>query len=129
MCYYSLGIAYLTIQDLEEAISYLTQGIEAAQAINDLYLRGLGITYLAEAYYQQPDYPATMFYASVGMYSLYQIGAQEWRQAARILDSLEKQLGIGGVMILPQERLIELLGTEGYDSLPELLAEYRRSES
>ncbi len=127
LCYYSLGIAYLTIQDLEEAISYLTQGIEAAQAINDLYLRGLEITYLAEAYYQQQDYPATMFYAGVGMYSLYQIGAPEWRQAARILNSLEEQLGIGGVMILPQDKLIELLGTEGYDSLPELLAEYRRS--
>ena len=127
LCYHSLGIAYLTIQDLEEAIGYLNQGIAAAQAINDLYLRGLGITYLAEAYYQQQDYPETMFYAGVGMYALHQIGAKEWRQAAHILNNLEQQLGVGGVMVLPQERLIEHLGIEGYDSLPELLAEYRRS--
>ena len=127
MCYHSLGIAYLIIQDLEEAIGSLNQGIVAAQAINDLYLRGLGITYLAEAYYQQQDYPATMFYAGVGMYALHQIGAKEWRQAAHILNNLEQQLGVGGVMVLPQERLIEHLGIEGYDSLPGLLAEYRRS--
>jgi tetratricopeptide (TPR) repeat protein len=127
LCYHSLGIAYLTTQDLEEAIGYLRQGVETAQAINDLYLRGLGITYLATACYQQQDYPATMFYAGVGMYALHQIGAKEWRQAAHILNNLEEQLGVGGVMLLPQEPLIEHLGMEGYDSLPGLLAEYRRS--
>ncbi len=127
LCYHSLGIAYLTLQDADEAINYLTQGVEAAQAINDLYLRGLGITYLAAAYYRQQDYPATMFYAGTGMYSLHQIGAKEWRQAASILSNLEEHLGVGGVMLLPQEKLIELLGTAGYASLPELLAEYRRS--
>jgi tetratricopeptide (TPR) repeat protein len=127
LCYQSLGIAYLTLQDTEEAISYLAQGVEAAQAINDLYLRGLGLTYLAAAYYQQQDYPATMFYAGTGMFYLHQIGAKEWQQAASILSKLEEQLGVGGVMLLPQEKLITLLGTAGYAALPELLAEYRRS--
>jgi tetratricopeptide (TPR) repeat protein len=127
LCYHSLGIAYLTLQDTDEAINYLEQGVAAAQAINDLYLRGLGITYLAAAYYRQQDYPATMFYAGTGMYALHQIGAKEWRQAASILSNLEEQLGVGGVMLLPQDKLIELLGTAGYDSLPELLAAYRRS--
>ncbi len=127
LCYYSLGIAYLTLQDLDEAIGYLEQGVEAAQAIQDLYLRGLGITYLAEAYLKRQDYPATMFYAGAGMHSLHQIGAPEWRQAAGILHTLEEQLGVGAALILPQEKLLDLLGAEGYDSLPSLLAEYRRS--
>jgi tetratricopeptide (TPR) repeat protein len=127
LCYYSLGIAYLTLQELDEAISYLEQGVEAAQAIRDLYLRGLGITYLAEVYFRRQDYPATMFYAGAGMHSLYQIGAPEWRQAAGILHTLEEQLGVGAALILPQEKLLELLGTAGYDALPGLLAEYRRS--
>jgi tetratricopeptide (TPR) repeat protein len=127
LCYYSLGIAYLTLQDPAEAIGYLAQGIEAAQTIHDLYLRGLGVTYLAEAYYQQQDYAATMFYAGAGMFTLHQIGAKEWQQAASILHKLEQELGVGEMMLLPPERLIELLGSAGYDSLPGLLAIYRRS--
>jgi tetratricopeptide (TPR) repeat protein len=127
LCYYSLGIAYFILQDPEEAIDYFNQGLAAAQAINDLYLRGLGITALAAVYQQLQDHAATMFYAGAGMWALYQIGAPEWQRAASILDQLEKQLGIGAMMLLPQEKLMELLGAKGYDALPGMLAEYRRS--
>jgi tetratricopeptide (TPR) repeat protein len=126
LCYHSLGIAYFVLKEMDEAISYLSQGISAAQTTNDLYLRGLGITYLAEVYYSRQDYTLSIFYAGVGMYALHQIGAREWRQAAGILSILTGQLGAAG-LVLAQEKLVTSIGVAGYESLAELLAEYRRS--
>ncbi|NJR32236.1 MAG: hypothetical protein HC778_04515, partial [Chamaesiphon sp. CSU_1_12] len=66
LCYHSLGLAYLTIQQPEKAIEYLQQGTKAAQAVGDLYLQGLNLTYLAEANHSLQKNGTAVFYSLLG---------------------------------------------------------------
>ena len=126
--YHSLGLAYLTIQQSERAIEYLQLGTKAAQAVGDLYLQGLNLTYLAEAHHHLNKPKTAVFYSCLAMYQLHQIGAKEWRQSASLATVLQGQLGADEFQsILTQYRpnLLPAIGVDGYDYLPQLLAQYR----
>ena len=127
LCYHSLGLAYLTIQQPERAIEYLQQGTKAAQAVGDLYLQGLNLTYLAEAHHSLQKNKTAVFYSCLAMYQLHQIGAKEWRQSASLATVLQGQLGTQQFQeILTQYRpnLLPAIGVDGYDYLPQLLTKY-----
>jgi tetratricopeptide (TPR) repeat protein len=127
LCYHSLGLAYLTIQQPEKAIEYLQLGTKAAQTVGDLYLQGLNLTYLAEAHHSLQKHKTAVFYSCLAMYQLHQIGAKEWRQGASLATVLQGQLGAEEfAQILTQYRpnLIPAIGIDGYDYLPQLLDLY-----
>jgi tetratricopeptide (TPR) repeat protein/regulator of sigma D len=130
LCYNSLGIAYLITGQPSTAIPYLENGIESAQFAGDLYLQGRNWSYLAEAYYNlnQPD--KAIYSGSLGMYLLEQIAANEWRQAAGLLIILQGQLGVEAFQQLLNQfrsRFVAAIGVDGFDYLPQLLEQYRRS--
>ena len=60
----------------------------------DLYLQGLNLSYLAEAYYSSTDLQKAIYTGSVGMYLLEQISSPQWRQAAGLLTILRGQMGV-----------------------------------
>ena len=125
----SLGIAYVILEQPTAAIASLTKGAELAQYSRDVYLQGLCFFYLAEAYYSIEDRAAAITYGCLGMYLLNQIGSIEWRQVAGLLSILQGQIGEEFNNILRQQRsqIIGLIGVDGYDYLPKLLAEYQQS--
>ncbi len=123
----SLGIARVLLDQPEIAIEYLTKGWETAQYSGDLYLQGLNMTYLAEAYYRQQNQGRTIYTASLGMYLLEQIGAIEWRQAAGLLVILQRQMGQEAFqkgLAEQRSQIMMIIGVDGYDYLPELLNKY-----
>jgi tetratricopeptide (TPR) repeat protein len=127
LCYHSLGLAYLTIQQPEKAIEYLQLGTKTAQAVGDLYLQGLNLTYLAEAHHSLEKPKTAIFYSCLAMYQLHQIGAKEWRQGASLATILQGQLGqaqFNEVLTQYRPNLIPVIGVDGYDYLPQLLDEY-----
>jgi tetratricopeptide (TPR) repeat protein len=126
LCAHSLGRAYLAMQQWLQAVEYLTQGIKTAQSIGDLYLQGMNMAYLAEAYYGAQD-RAAVVYGALGMYQLYQIEAREWRQSAGLLRVLCGGQDLETVLSAVRSQLIPVIGVDGYDYLPEIMAEYGRS--
>jgi tetratricopeptide (TPR) repeat protein len=130
LCYNSLGIAYVILEQPQEAITYLEKGVQAALASGDLYLQGLNLAYLAEACYSLAQHQRAVLAAALAMYLLEQIQATEWRQPAGLLAILQGQLGEA---LFEQTRrdlrpqIIAVIGVDGYDHLPKLLAAYRQS--
>jgi tetratricopeptide (TPR) repeat protein len=130
LCLSSLGIAYILLEQPQVALTYLEGAMQAAQFSGDLYLQGLNLVYLAEAYYHLQDTGKAVHTASIGMYLLEQISAREWRQAAGLLTILQGQLGTEAFQTtLRQHRtqILAVIGVDGYDHLPELLDKYLRS--
>jgi tetratricopeptide (TPR) repeat protein len=130
LCAYSLGIAQTAVQQYEAAITTLTQGLQIAQAIGDLFLQGMNCAYLAEAYYGAGEIEAAVFAGCLGMYGLHQIESEQWRQPAAILSILSAQIGperFQAVLAKYRPRFLQQIGVDGYDYLPTLLEEYRRS--
>ena len=66
---------------------------------------------------------------SLGMYFLEQIGASEWRKTAGLMIILKGQMGEDFQKILNQKRgeILPIIGVDGYDYIPELLAKYQQS--
>jgi tetratricopeptide (TPR) repeat protein len=127
LCYHSLGLAHLTIQQPEKAIAYLQQGTKAAQAVGDLYLQGLNLTYLAEAHHSIDKNETAVFYSCLAMYQLHQIGAKEWRQSASLATVLQGQMGqerFTELLVKYRPNLLPAIGVDGYDYLPKLIANY-----
>lgn len=127
LCYYSLGLAYLLLEQPSTAVGYLLKGVEAAQSSGDLYLQGLSLAALAEGYYQLQDWLRAVTMGAIAAYSLQQIEAQEWRQAAGVLSILRGQLGeaeFEGLLSRGRSQIIAVIGVDGYDYLPQLLQEF-----
>ena len=126
----SLGIAYLALDQAQEAIGLLSSGLKSAQAAGDLYLQGLDMAYLSEAYYrlQQPE--SAIYAGCVGMYYLELIASQDWRQPAGLLTILQGQMGAEFQTVLESLRknLLAAIGVDGYDHIPNLLEQYRRGD-
>ena len=97
LCHYSLGLAYLLLEQPSAAVGYLLKGVEAAQSSGDLYLRGLSLAALAEGYYGLQDWPRAVLMGAIAAYVLRQIEAREWRQAAGGVVSAAGPVGGGGV--------------------------------
>ncbi|MEG4286872.1 tetratricopeptide repeat protein [Microcoleus sp. A006_D1] len=129
-CSSSLGIAKIALENPAEAIEYLVKGWQAAQFSGDLYLQGLNLAYLAQAYYSMNQLEQAIFAGSLGMYTLEQIGAMEWRQSAGLLTILRGQMGADAFkqsLTKSRSNIIPAIGVDGYDYIPELLEKYQQS--
>lgn len=128
LCCSSLGAAHLVLSQPQAAIDYLQAGFQAAQASGDLYLQGLNLVNLAEAYYGLQQTEKAIYVGCIGMYMLERIASPEWRQAAGLLTVLQGQMGQDSFQkVLTQYRsqILAAIGVDGYDHIPQLLAEYR----
>lgn len=129
LCHSSLGIAYVVLERSELAIDQLGRGLQAAQFTGDLYLQGLNLAYLGEAFWQQKNSAQSILSASLGMYLLEQSGSTTWRQSAGLLTVWVGQLGEENFMkLLEQNRaaIVSVIGVDGYDYLPELIRQYQQ---
>lgn len=129
-CSSSLGIAKIALENSESAIEYLLKGWRAAQFSGDLYLQGLNLAYLAQAYYSINELEKAIFAGCLGMYTLEQIGAMEWRQSAGLLTILRGQMGAEAFkesLAKSRANIIPAIGVDGYDYIPELLEKYQQS--
>ncbi len=129
LCLSSIGIAYQVIQQPEAAIKSLEAGFNTAQLSGDLYLQGLNLANLAEVNYSQANFARAIYTGCLGMYLLHQIASQEWQKPAALLAILYSQIGeVGFQDALQQSRakFIAVIGVDGYDYIPQLLAEYRQ---
>ncbi|WP_042892190.1 tetratricopeptide repeat protein, partial [Anaplasma marginale] len=117
LCYSSLGIAYVILERPQAAIKYLEKGLESARFSGDLYLQGINLTYLAEAYYQNKNLANSIINGCLAMYLLDQIGASEWRQSAGLIIIIRGKEGENYNKILQEVRaaIIAVIGVDGYD--------------
>ncbi len=130
LCYISLGIAHVALEKPQAAIEYLEKGTQAVQFSGDKYLQGLNFLYLAESHYKLNHLETAVYNSCLGMYFLEQITAVEWRQAAGLLTILQSKLGdeaVKQVIANCRNNIIKFINVDGYDYLPQLLAEYKRS--
>jgi tetratricopeptide (TPR) repeat protein len=128
--YSSLGIAYVILAQPSNAIASLAKGAELAQYSRDVYLQGLSFSYMAEAYYNIEDRSSAIVFGCLGMYLLKQINSVEWRQAAGLLSILQGQIGeqeFSNLLSQKRSQIIPLISVDGYDYLPEILAEYKNN--
>ncbi|MEC4813052.1 MAG: tetratricopeptide repeat protein [Scytonema sp. PMC 1069.18] len=128
LCFSSLGIAYLVIEEPQTAVKHLEDGFQAAQISGDLYLQGLNLANLAEAYYQLQDQEKAIYTGCLGMYLLNQIASNEWQKTAALLTILQGQIGGEKFTELLQKnrsKIIAVIGVDGYDYIPKLLEEYK----
>ncbi|WP_017663568.1 tetratricopeptide repeat protein [Baaleninema simplex] len=128
LCAYSLGLAYVLLQQPSSAVGYLQQGLDAARASGDLYLQGLNFSTLAEAYYNLQDVGRAIVTAAVAAFLLDRIQASQWRQAAGLLVILQGQLGEEAFQThLERERsqIIPFIGVDGYDDISNLIDRHR----
>lgn len=129
LCFSSLGVAYLVIGQPQTAIKYLEDGFKTAQVSGDLYLQGRNLAYLSEAYYHLQNAEKAVYTGCLGMYLLEQIASLEWRPVAGFITILQGQIGAETFQILLQQhrqKIISVIGVDGYDHIPHLLAEYKR---
>ncbi len=130
LCCSSLGVAYLVLSQPQSAIPFLEQALQSARISGDLYLQGQNFASLASAYYGNQNIEMAMTAGSLGMYLLEQIGSVQWRQAAGLLTILQGQIGKVAFQNLLKQckaQIIQVIGVDGYDYLPELLAQYQSS--
>ncbi|NJL79728.1 MAG: tetratricopeptide repeat protein [Richelia sp. RM2_1_2] len=130
LCLSSLGIAYLVTEKPADAIKYLEEGFKTAQTSGDLYLQGLNLTNLAEANYSLASFERAIYTASLGMYILNQIASREWYKPAKLLSTLQNQLGesvFKNLLGNNRPKIITFIGVDGYDYIPQLIEEYRNN--
>ncbi len=127
LCHSSLGIAHLTLSQPPAAIAALEAGLEAAIMSGDSYLKGLNCSNLAEAFHQIDQPLASVYHGCLGMYVLKQIGSPDWSQAAGLLRVIQGRIGADAFQEMLQQKrsqIIREIGVDGYDYIPELLAQY-----
>ena len=130
LCLSSLGVAYMVIDKASEAIKNLEEGFKTAQTSGDLYLQGLNLSNLAEANYSLANFERAIYTGSLGMYMLNQIASREWHKPAKLLSRLQNQLGEEGfknLLAKSRPKMIQFIGVDGYDYIPELVEEYRNN--
>lgn len=127
-CCSSLGIYYLILEQPQTSLKYLIDGWKVSQLSGDLYLQGINLSYLGEAYYSLNSLQEAILHACLGMYLLEQIGANEWRQPAGLLSVLKGRESALFDMALQKGRshIITVIGIDGYDYLPTLLTKYHQ---
>ncbi|MBF2014496.1 MAG: tetratricopeptide repeat protein [Rivularia sp. T60_A2020_040] len=130
LCLSSLGIAYLVTEKPADAIKHLEAGFKTAQTCGDLYLQGLNLSNLAEANYSLASFERAIYTASLGMYILNQIASREWYKPAKLLSTLQNQLGeevFKNLLNNNRPKMIAFIGVDGYDYIPQLIEEYRNN--
>ncbi|MDF5732811.1 MAG: tetratricopeptide repeat protein [Rhizonema sp. PD38] len=130
LCVSSLGIAYQVIGEMQTAITYLEDSFKTAQISGDLYLQGLNLANLAEAYYQLQNQEQAIYTGCLGMYLLNQIASDKWRKPAGFLTIVYGQIGGETFQKILQQhrgRIVSVIGVDGYDYIPQLLEQYQQS--
>jgi tetratricopeptide (TPR) repeat protein len=125
--YSSLGIAYVILTRSTDAIAALTKGVELARYASNIYLQGLSLAYLAQAYYGIEEFAPAITCGCLGMYLLKQIDALEWRQSVGLMVILRGQIGesaFNELLVNNRSTIIAAIGVDGYDYIPEMLKEY-----
>lgn len=128
LCYNSLGIAYLIINQPSVACEYLEKGVKSAQYVRDLYIQAISLTYLAEAYYNLNYLEKAVYSGCLGMYLLERIGAKEWRQAAGLLTIIQGRVSsefFQNLLSKNRSKILEVIGVDGFDYIPHLLKQYQ----
>ncbi|MEC4804578.1 MAG: tetratricopeptide repeat protein [Jaaginema sp. PMC 1079.18] len=140
LAHYSLGVAWVlraiaspqTAGDrAQDALTHLIKALELSAKVGDIYLQGLTYRYLAEAYYSLSMLQNAVVCGSLAMYSLHQIEAVEWRQAAGLLLVLRGKWGEDASIEAwetGRSEIIKVIGVDGYDYLPQLLREYQQND-
>lgn len=130
LCLSSLGIAYVILEQPNQALTYLEGGLKAAQFSGDLYFQGLNLAYLATAHYRLQNLEQAIYQGCLGMYLLEQIASSEWCQPAGLLLVLRGQVGSDAFQTVLEQhrsRILAIVGIDGYDHIPDLLEQYRSS--
>jgi len=130
LCANSLGVAQVMLRHYDQAVAALEKGLHIAQAIGDVFLQGVNYSYLAIAYQNLENTEMAVFCAALSMYLLWQINSEQWHQPAGTLSILSGQLGQAGfqqALEAYRSAFLKQIGVDGYDHLPQLLAEYRES--
>ena len=130
LCAHSLGVARQVLGQDAEAIDALETGLVIAQSIGDAFLQGMNYAYMAPAYQRLDDPTMAIYTGALAMYLLKQIDSAQWRQPARILSILYGQLGpeqFQATLASYRAGFLKQIGVDGYDYLPQLLAQYRET--
>ena len=131
LCWVGLGTAYIAIEQPSQAQIALEKGLALTQQIGDRDLQALSHAYLGEALYQLNQLELATYHACLGMYLLEQRHSKAWQQSAALVVILQGKLGAETFSnLLQQQRshLIALIGVDGFDHLPNLIARYRQGE-
>ncbi len=131
LCLSSLGVAYQVIEQYQDAVTNLEAGFKVAQVSGDLYLQGLNLANLAEANYSLENLERAIYTGCLGMYLLNQIASYEWRKPAGLLSILQGKMGeeaFQATLKQHRPRIIAVIGVDGYDYIPQLIAEYQGEE-
>lgn len=127
LCLSSLGIAYQVVGESQKAIKSLEEGFNIAQVSGDLYLQGFNLSNLAEVNYNLANFERAVYTGCLGMYLLNQIASREWYKPAKLLSRLKAQLGDEGFTRALQsgrQKMIAVIGVDGFDFIPQLLEDY-----
>ncbi len=124
--YSSLGIAQVILQRPQEAIETFAKGLKSGREYGDVYIQGIILVYLAEAYYQTDAIGQCLYTGCIGMSWLYDIGASEWRQAAGLITIMQGKNQEEFHKNLEKEKgpLIEVLGKKRFESIKDILDKY-----
>lgn len=128
LCSVGLGIAYTLSEQFPAARQALSQGILLAAQVGDRDLQGLGHAYLAETGYQLQQMELAIYHACLGMYLLEQRGNPLWEKSLALLGILKGQLGpetFSKLLAECRAQLIPVIGVDGFDHLPVLMARYQ----
>lgn len=129
LCALGLGIAYVILEQPGQAQPALEMGIVLAGKCGEPDLRAWGYGYLAEALYQQNQVAIAVAYGCLGLYFQEQRGLSAWKQTAALVVILQGKLGAEQfAATLQQHRpsLIQKIGVDGFDYLPQLIERYRQ---
>lgn len=130
LCTNSLGTVLVIMGKYQAAIPSLEQGTRIAEVIGDQWLVSLNYCYLAEAYRELGNIEKAIYTGSLAMYLMFQIESSTWRQPAGLLSILYGQIGpetFQEYLNQLRKKLLMVIGVDGYEYLPKLLAEYRQS--
>lgn len=130
LCTNSLGIVLVIMGKYQAAITILERGTRIAEIIGDQWLVSLNYCYLAEAHRELGNIENAIYTGSLAMYLMFQIESLTWRQPAGLLSILYGQIGpetFQEHLKHLRKKLLRVIGVDGYDYLPKLLAEYRQS--
>ncbi|NJR51309.1 MAG: tetratricopeptide repeat protein [Leptolyngbyaceae cyanobacterium CSU_1_3] len=127
--YTSLGSAYVMLHQAEQSLQFLEKGVKASAYTGDLYIQSINLTQLTEAFYQMKQFDKAIVSGSLAMYHLEQLGSSDWRQPAGLLTVLQGQMGETFYQQLEAQKsgIIEVIGVDGYDHIPKLIEQYRKS--
>ena len=131
LCLSSLGIAYQVVKLYSDAATSLEAAFRVAQISGDLYLQGLNLGNLAETNYSLKNINRAIYTGSLGMYLLHQIDAYKWQETAILLSAIQAEIGEKNFRESLEEqrpRIIAIIGIDGYEYIPCLIAKYRTEE-